>query len=606
MAEVSLNIRGRDDGAGKTLDSLRDKVKALGAEAGKVTSVRKVVNEDYDVKKDSVRQDFKDIRNSNRADYEEDKKKYERGDLNAKEWQKSQENFIKNNKELDSQEKAEIRDLQIEQNATLRELLDEFRQQNDNTEERQQRDNDEFDNGGSGSVSGDDDSKGGKGSKGGSGSGSTSDEDDEDDEDGAKSKDNQGTGQFGAGLRQATLGVARGDVSSTMQGGIEMAGGMIGGKAGAALGVAGLVAMLVKEFAANGEKIQEAIGQTSAMRGARGGDADRNNKFFQSQISGISGDDSLGKLGLDSEKFAEIINQKALASKIAGGDVMGRAKDDYAFNKGFGADVGMFSQFERFTKNQEDATTIGLDVLNTLTSIDKSSLKEGDLSTLSEKLASQQTIMSLQRSKRDIVDNDAALQILSAFEKIGLSDKGEKGGDFLSQTIQGLGEGGSENAMLLKYEAAKRANPDLANDPAALRRKVKFNSDDPKYMKESMKLMGEVSGGSDMALEDILYTMFPNLNEKDLEMYKKAAGGDKGFIDSLSGIGIDKSRKGTLNKETMYEDAKSSVGEVQTLTKDFGNMTQELFVNLKSLFTGDGIKISNFPKQPAPKNTTRK
>ena len=225
-------------------------------------------------------------------------------------------------------------------------------------------------------------------------------------------------------------------------------------------------------------------------------------------------------------------------------------------------------------------------------------MKEGDLSTLAEKLGSQNAILSLQRSKRDVVDNDSALRMLAAFEKVGLSGKGEHGADFLTQTIQGLGEGGGDNQMLFKYEAAKRPRPDLAGDPAALRRFVRFNSDDPKYQAEFFKFAKRASGGSQMAMDDILYSMFDPKSEKDMDIYGDLMNNKDGSMDMLSGkIDPDKRRKATLNREQMYQDATNDVGAVQQVTKDFSNGMQDLLIEMKSIVTtlDKGIKVINWP-----------
>ncbi|MEO6681561.1 MAG: hypothetical protein ABIN48_01940, partial [Ginsengibacter sp.] len=407
-----------------------------------------------------------------------------------------------------------------------------------------------------------------------------------------------GGGRFGASFNQTAMSVARGDLSGTVMGGAQMARSM--GSLAKGLTITGLVAMVIKEFMGHGEKIQEAIGGTSSMRGGRSSGT----AYNQQLQSIISSTDILGNLGLSGDEFAGMVNQKAKASTMAGNNVVGRTMDDFAFEKGFGADVGIFSEFERFNENQSTATSIGLDVLNVLTSIEKSSLKENNLSTLAEKLQAQQTIMSVQIGKRDMTDTDSALRILSAFEGIGLSEKAGGGSDFLSRTLGGVGEGGGDNQMLLKYEAAKRTRPELANDPAGLKRFIKFHSDDPAYMKEFGNLMGEISGGSQMAMDDIIYSMFDPKSETDMKLYEKWFQGDSDMNDTLTGKNpLDKTRKSSLDKGTMYDDAQSSVGQITTMMKDFSNTMQEMLVNFKA-FTANPVRamITNLPTQT---NTTR-
>lgn len=602
MSDVSINIRGRDDGAGRVIDNLRDKLVDLAETQDKVNSrdVRDIINEDFDVRKDTVREEFNNARKANFEEYNESRDLYDQGRISQKEFDNIQKEFAKNNKELDDEEKSEVRDLQIEQNAITRELLEEFVDSKKRESDRRQRDDSEFDENG---ESRDDGLRvfvtnwpgnANFGSSGSGDSGSSSSNSD-------NSRGEYERGQFGAGFRQTALGVARGDLTSTLMGGTEMAGSLIGGKAGKAFTIAGLIAMIIKEAAGHGDAVLEAIGQTASMRGGSASAAD-----FNSVLRGLIQDegDTLAGMGLTNDEFASMVNEKAMASGRAGNDVVKRTLDDVAFQKGFGADVGMFSQFERFTKNQETATTIGLDVLNTLINIDRSSLKSNDLSTLTEKMQSQNTILALQRSKRDVVDNESALKLLAAYERVGLSDKGDRAGDFLSRTIQGLGEGGSENEMLLKYQAARMARPDLANDPAALRRFVRFNSDDPTYQAEFFKFAKNISGGSQLALDDILMTMFNPSSEKDLDIYSELMNNRNGALgtltskDRLSGV-----RGSTTDLNAAYNDATNATGDVTELMKTFSNSTQESMDLLKELVKG--VFIKNWPAS-TNKNEVRK
>jgi hypothetical protein len=619
MAEVSVNIRGRDDGFGSMLDSLRDKANQLGKDVGNLDNFDSLTKTEKRIeienvnsnvtqsRRQSVQDEFSQLRESNLREFSQVTQDHINGRISDREYNQHSERFEQSSNELNLDEQNELNAIEKESSNYLKQILRQLQLQERLDRERRQRDGSEFSDGSIGSLL--NQNRDLRGRQNGTTDQAEIDElqsqiDANNDvirgmRNNGREVDGDGGGfggnynRFTSGLQSGAGAAARGDLSGTLMGGLQMAGGV--GKVAAGLTIAGIVAMIVKEFFGHGEKIQEAIGQTAAMRAGSGYTAGVTNQALQLQIAST---DILGNLGLSGDEFAGMVNQKAMATGRAGNNVVGRTLDDFAFQKGFGADVGMFSQFERFSKNQETATTIGLDVLNVLTSIDKSSLKEGDLSTLSEKLNSQNSILTLQRSKRDIVDNDSALRILASFEKAGLSGKGDKGGDFLNQTIQGLGEGGGDNEMLFKYEAAKRARPDLAGDPAALRRFVKFNSDDPKYQAEFFKFAKKVSGGSKMAEDDILYSMFNPQSEKDMDIYGDLMNNKDGSLDTLSGkVGIDKTRKGTLNSDTMYKDAQSSVGAISTMTKDFSNTMQELLVEFKSMGEkfDKGFKILNWP-----------
>lgn len=627
MADVNVNIRGRDDGLSATLDSLRDKANQLGRDIGNLDNIdsltktekrleiERVTREVAEEQKRKIREEFSSIREENLRDFSQTQQDYQSGRITKKQFDIEQQRFNESNTQLNNDEAHELTAIEKEANHHLKLILRQLLIQERLDRERRQRDGNEFPEGSIGHLLSQNTQL--RNQQRGSTDQSEIDllqeqiesnnarinamrNNSSGDDDGGGNGGNYN--RFTSGMQQGAMSAARGDLSGTVMGGLQMAGGI--GKLATGLTIAGIIAMVIKEFIGHGEKIQEAIGSTAAMRGGSGGTAGVFNQQLQSKIATT---DILGNLGLSGDEFAGIVNQKAAASRMAGNNVTGRALDDFAFQKGFGADVGMFSEFERFTKGQETATDIGLDVLNVLTSIEKSSLKENDLSVLAEKLQAQQSILSLQRSKRDVVDNDSALRVLAAFENIGLSGKGEKAGDFLSQTIQGLGEGGSDNAMMFKYEAAKRARPDLANDPAALRRFVKFNSDDPKYLAESMKFFGQSAGGSEMAMDDMIYTLFNPQSEMDMDIYKKAMRGDAGFSGALNG-NIDKSRKGTLNKDAMYADAQTSVGAVTTAMSDFSNSMQKFSINMENFFKNPlKTSIINWPSWLSDSdNSTRK
>lgn len=618
MPDISVNIRGRDDGFGSMLDSLRDKANNLGRDVGNLDNFDHLtrterrmeienVNENVtQTRRQSVIDEFNSLREANMREFSQITQDYANGRISEREYNQHTDRFEQSSNELNIDEQNELLAIENESKEFLKQILRQLTLQERLDRERKQRDGSEYSEGSIGHLLNQNGDLRRRQRE-------STDQSEIDElqaqieannetirgmrNNGREVDGNGGLGgdysRFTSGLQSGAASAARGDLSGTVMGGLQMAGGM--GKVAVGLTVAGIVAMIIKEFFGHGEKVQEALGQASAMRGGSGYTAVGSNKRLQDIIAGI---DVFDDLGLSQDEFAQMVNQKATASGRAGNNVVGRTLDDFAFQKGFGADVGMFSQFERFTKNQETATTIGLDVLNVLTSINKSSLKENDLSTLAEKLQSQNTILSLQRSKRDIVDNDSALRILAAFEKVGLSDKGERGSDFINQTIQGLGEGGSDNEMLFKYEAAKRARPDLAGDPVALRRFVRFNSDDPKYQAEFFKFAKSVSGGSKMAMDDILYTMFNPESEKDMDIYEDLMNNKSGALDTLSGkVGINKKRKSTLDEKTMYQDATNDTGAVTNVMKDFSNGMQDLLIEIKSIGEkfDKGLKILNWP-----------
>ena len=628
MSDISVNIRGRDDGLGQHLDSLRQKANALGVEVSnlnRITSmspteqkiaVNRVGENTLREQQSSIRRDYSEIRRSQFQDYNEAKASYESGGMSKKDFDAYEKRFQSEQQITNKDEQKELVDTEREISRLLRLISKEMIDKRKLDVERSQRDKEEFNEGGATGIIGKLLSEQRELRR--RRSDSTSDEEislinEELEENRRKIRDYYQTdgkssgGGGGVNLNQinsATSAVGTGDlVGSAMATPQLMRGvGMSGGTVAAAGGIVGALYGLY-QFLNLDQKLIEDTAPLASMRGF-GGRAGLANQNYRDP-NFLDGDGNLGNLGLERGDMARSMYQKAITSGVTGESLRRRTLDDTAFQKGFGADVGIFSQFERFGGGE--SSQIGLDILNVLTSINESSLKSNDLVTLTEKLKSGESIMSIQRQKRDMVDADSSLKVLAAFESIGLSGKGEKGADFLSNTIQGLGEGGSDNVMMLKLEAAKRSRPDLANDPAALRRLVKFNSDSPEYLNEAFKMFGQISGGDKMAEDDLLYSFFNPQSEMDMDIYKKAmTSGDFSSILKGKNISSMKQRKSGLDEMSMYQDAASGTGTFTQSMMDFKNMISEFSTKFSSILGLDGssVNVSVVKDSTKPKNNT--
>lgn len=629
MSEVSVSIKGRDDGLGDHLRSLRQEAVGLGRDLKEMNNWSNMTDTQRKVavnqvgegtlrsKQSGIKSEYADLRSSNLDEFYEQKRRMKDGDMSKVDFDKYAKVFNSDQKIMNDEEKAELLQVEKEMNETLKNIHAELSNESKIEREKAQRDKSEFrDQGGvSGQILNENKELRKQQFL------STSESEiaelqqriDSNNkrlselkrpEDGRS--DNSKSG--GMDMLHAAGAAGSGDLMGAVGGGLRGMGNMTGMVKG--LTIAGIVAMIVKETLGHGDKLMEAVAPAAAFRGGSSTQASANARMR----SGFNDRFDFGAIGMDNEEFSNSMRQKAMASGISGNDLEKRTYDDTIFNKAFGADSGIFSEFERFSKGQEQSTSIALDVLNVLTSIDSSSLKENDLTTLTEKLQGQQTIMSLQRQKRDLVDSDSALKVLAAFESIGLSQKGERASGFLNRTIQGLGEGGGDTEMLLKMEAVKRANPEMTNDPAALRREVRYNSDNPEYISKFFEMIGEMSQGNDMAKDDLLQTFFNPESLADLNRYKEAMeqslnGGS--FNALLNGEGLDKmkQRKGTLDEATMKSDAESGVGSVTEIMKDFSNNTQSQIDQLKNfvmdMIMGKALNVNVVTDKTKPRQSSQ-
>ncbi len=596
MADVNVNIRGTDSGLGNQIDSLRQKTKDFSDEVNRINNSSEFTKTEKKIaiddlggrtlrgRKDIVRGEFDDIRKGNAGDFGGIKDRFDKGEIDKSVFDKYKAEFDFDQSNLKDQEADELIEIEKEMADTLKSIHEELANNSRIDREKRQRDADEFGGGIAGKLISENiklakrrdeetdpsiiDSIQGRIDANNKRLGSRSD---------------SGFNDYASAAASASSGNLTGFVAGSLRG----AGKTTGVKG---LGIAAIIAGIVKEALSFGDKLREAVAPVSAFRGVRQ-TGDASNDFYRNRFNQ---GERVSRLGFSNVEFASLLNEKAVSSSRSDEGLFDRVYDEQAFRKGFGADAGIFSEFERFTKGQEDSTTIAMDVLNVLTSIERSSLKEGDLVTLTEKLASQQTILSLQRQKRDSVDNDSALKLLSAFESIGLSKKGERGGDFLSQTIEGLGEGGSGHLMMLKIEAARKSRPDLAGDPAALRRLVRYGSDDPDYISKFFEMAGKMTEGNEMAMDDLLESFFKPESLEGLNIYKRALKGGN-FQDLLKGRRLEemKERKATLDPESRLTDATSSVGVSTEGLALFGNKLQLILNEIISVVSGgESLSVS--------------
>jgi hypothetical protein len=632
MAEVNVNIRGRDDGLGSQLDALRQKVQQLGRDVTDLNRLSEMTPTEQKVtvereakgalraKQEQVKSEYAEVRQSNLAEFKEQEEKFSRGEISKKEFKKQKELFEGAQSEATSQEQKELAEIEKEMNMHLRLIVREMVDKRKLDRERSQRDKKEFEEGGKGGLYGTLVQENKDLQKQRLTAQSQEDLDDINariaankermrEMDGGGARGGKG-GEDGTGINYSQLAqsIASANLAATSIQTGRAAGGLLGGSKGATA----TASVIAAAYALLSQSDQVyAAGQ--GVGSLRGSGYSGSTQMFSliDQAQGNYGTGMATSMGLNPQDFLKAAEIKGRETGIAGPDILRRTLEDLQFNKAFGADAGIFNSFERFTTQQREATDISLDVLNVLTSINESSLKEGDLATLTEKLQTQQTLMSIQRTKRDIVDVDSSLRMLAAFESIGLSQKGEKSGDFLAQTIQGLGEGGGDNLMLMKYEAAKRAHPDLAYNPAELRRFVRFNSDDPKYIEQFMKMSGDWTQGNQMARDDLLYSFFNPQSEYDMELYERAmtSGDFSGYMTGKKPI--QKGRKGTLSKEFAASEASTMNSAMSEMLSGFQSIIGTISTSLENWLTNNTVKVNvtnsygNLPVSPTTKGVRK-
>lgn len=620
MADVNVNIRGRDDGLGEMLSSLREKVRELGTENERFnnlgnfthTEQRRIVSstadDTYRAEEKRIRDEYNEIRRQNVADFSKVEADFSSGKISSKEFEEQKRRFGEAQQEAKTSEEQELKKAQKDMTILVRNIYREMVDSKKIEREHRQRDREEFGSGKVANLNIENESL-----KRRLEGATTQEEKDRlnalilENESRLSEMDGGGIGGSTAkGIMNAT-GMMRNAQGGNISGMVAQGGGILTEALGGLATTAGAIAASVTAVIGVGlagmntaSKMMENATDLASLRGTGWNSYQTQQALMDQALEGVGG---MGiDVGLDVNQLMQAASGKARRTGIAG-NALERTVNDAAIKRAFGVDVAGFDQFQRFNTTRDESSDVALDILNVLNQINRSSLKEGDLATFGEKIQTTQTLMEIQRSKRDLIDTDKSLRVLAGFESIGLSEKGEKAGTFLQQTIQGLGEGGGDNAMLFKYEAAMRAHPELRNDPLALRKFVRWSSDDPEYMSEYFKYMGQVTEGNEMAFYDAMDATFPIESLKDYELYKNLSKGNTAANRILEGDQkLSGMRSGTMTQESAIEESSQMIGSMAYGTGILKEMWQESSVWMQDMFNllsgKEGINVN------VVKNTT--
>ena len=152
MADVNVNIRGRDDGLGGQLDGLREKVKALGRDVSELnnlsektpTAQKRTVEREAQgalgQQTSQIRSEYNEARQANISDFREQEKKFASGEINQQQFDKQKEMFSGSQQDLGAAEKKEILAAEKEMNRHLRLIVREMVDKRKLTREKAQRD----------------------------------------------------------------------------------------------------------------------------------------------------------------------------------------------------------------------------------------------------------------------------------------------------------------------------------------------------------------------------------------------------------------------------------------------------------------------------------
>jgi len=415
-------------------------------------------------------------------------------------------------------------------------------------------------------------------------------------------KTHAGAGQDGEG----TIGGAR-MLSNAMNGNV---GGMamsLLSKLGPYGIAAGVIAGATIGLGTKGNQTLQSAYDLRALQGT-GKDPNFINGFRESLFGGAGR--NLSALGISQMDMIGYATKMARTSGSMAG-IDNRAYNSLALEKGLGVqDLAQFAVFERQERNMQTVSENTLDLVNVMTSIDKSGLKKDDLTQLGEKLQTQNKVLSYQFQRQEVVSNKEATVLMGAFAKLGGSGADGRAGDFISKTMGAFGEGGDQNTMAYKYYLAKKAHPELANNPAALNRLVEQGTD-LKYVQTGLTDMTSRFSGNDQYF--MFKQFFPGLTpeQRDKLMSLGKTGGitkmmqqfDQFKNNGFTQEGVEEMGKGNTTSMTKTEQlAENTSTEAQIkVAQGINKMIDVLTGNdpkMKEMITQS---IKDAGKTPIPK-----
>ena len=200
--------------------------------------------------------------------------------------------------------------------------------------------------------------------------------------------------------------------------------------------------------------------------------------------------------GMDAETF---MDEQLKLARTSGhsNDLQKRTMQSLALEKGYGLEnSGQYSKLDRQNKEGKTSDETLLEMLNVLTGIKESGVTATDLTLINEKAATMFRLEGSVTSRQEKFETKDIVGIMAAFNKLGGSGADQRSADFIENFMNaGREGGGNQNLELLKYEAARRVRPDLANDAYALSGIVEEGTD-PQYMKAYFDVLKESGGGN--------------------------------------------------------------------------------------------------------------
>lgn len=313
------------------------------------------------------------------------------------------------------------------------------------------------------------------------------------------------------------------------------------------------------------------------------------------------------RYGMESDEYINKRKELLLASGNYKSGSVDNTYDAIRLERGYGIEsVSNLSQFERQDKYGKSTSDNILEMLNVLAEIRDGSISVDDLTLANEKAGLMNRLQGNFTAVQEKFDNKSVLGLMTAFEKLGGEGKDQRAGDFISGTQNALREGGSKNLMLLKYQFAAQAHPELANDPAALSRMIEEGTDGD-YMSQTLKGLKSLSGNNKQNQYFLFKEFFQSsgLTASMRDKLMKAADSDE-ILGNIAGKGLTNSGSFNQSNADAYAYSKTQGteeiwGDIKNEVSNIGDWFKDLFrspvdVNVKN--KDKSATTSSQPKIP--------
>ena len=301
-------------------------------------------------------------------------------------------------------------------------------------------------------------------------------------------------------------------------------------------------------------------------------------------------------------------------TSLSGKNLGGRAFETFGAEKAYGLEnatqyMTLDRQFKEQDGNQKTSIDVMMDMLNTLTQINNSSLKEDDLTTLGEKMGIIGKLNAQQLAYSNQIDTNKSMRLMAAAETSGVSKMGVGQGAFYEKLESGS-KAGSGTGMrdLMMNQMATQFDPSLASDPIALKRFVNTGGGarGNEWKAFQMKQLGGIKNKTIRDMTTIGMMGFGAEDWANKDQYDAMRDSPEA-MKILGGKGALK--QGTsFDKKAMYKEAKEvNTNELSSLITEIKNGFTTTADQFTDMFrSGDYSAPTKSSKQTIPSNKVKK